>query len=153
MVRRKAKRGLGGSPGPVQYPPRRLRFGRRQHTLSSSKRAGSDTRLEARRDARLSSRRRRPRLPNPIQFASSRYFRGPEVRALSEIQKTHRYLIRDAANEAVKRIGKDAEIEDSPRLDHDTQDVSGTREIAGTIYRRSRTAASSLRISNVCRVD
>ena len=52
------------------------------------------------------------------------------------IQKTHRYLIRDAANEAVKRIGKDAEIEDSPRLDHDTQDVSGTPEIAGTIYRK-----------------
>ena len=58
------------------------------------------------------------------------------MRALSEIQKTHRYLIRDAANEAVKRIGKDAEIEDSPRLDHDTQDVSGTPEIAGTIYRK-----------------
>jgi hypothetical protein len=52
------------------------------------------------------------------------------------IQKTHRYLIRDAANEAVKRIGTDVDIEDSPRLDHDTQDVSGTPEIAGTIYRK-----------------
>jgi len=52
------------------------------------------------------------------------------------IQKAHRYLIRAAASEAVKRIGKDADIEDSPRLDHDTQDVSGTPEIAGTIYRK-----------------
>jgi hypothetical protein len=51
-------------------------------------------------------------------------------------QRTHRYLIRDAAKEAVKRIGADADIEDSPRLDHDTQNVSGTPEIAGTIYRK-----------------
>jgi hypothetical protein len=51
-------------------------------------------------------------------------------------QKNHRYLIRDVASEAVKRIGRDADIEDSPRLDHDTQDVSGTPEIAGTIYKK-----------------
>jgi hypothetical protein len=51
-------------------------------------------------------------------------------------QKTHKYLIRDAENEAIKRLGADAEIDDSPRLDQDTQDVSGSPEIAGTIYRK-----------------
>ena len=51
-------------------------------------------------------------------------------------QNTHRYLIRDAAKEAVKRIGRDADVEDSPRLDHDTKDVPGTPEIAGTIFRK-----------------
>jgi hypothetical protein len=49
-------------------------------------------------------------------------------------QKTHRYLIRDAAKEAVKQVGKDADVEDSPRLDHDTKDIPGTPEIAGTIF-------------------
>jgi hypothetical protein len=51
-------------------------------------------------------------------------------------QKTHRYLIRDAAKEAVKRIGRDVDVEDSPRLDHDTKDMPGTPEIAGTIFRK-----------------
>jgi hypothetical protein len=51
-------------------------------------------------------------------------------------QNTHRYLIRDAARHAVKRIGSDADVEDSPRLDHDTKDVPGTPEIAGTIFRK-----------------
>ncbi len=51
-------------------------------------------------------------------------------------QNTHRYLIRDAAKEAVKRIGRDADVEDSPRLDHDTKDAPGTPEIAGTIFRK-----------------
>ena len=51
-------------------------------------------------------------------------------------QNTHRYLIRDAAKKAVKRIGRDAEVEDSPRLDHDTKDVPGTPEISGTIFRK-----------------
>jgi hypothetical protein len=48
----------------------------------------------------------------------------------------HRYLIRAAAKEAVKRLGNDADVEDSPRLDHDTKNVSGTPEIAGTIFRK-----------------
>jgi hypothetical protein len=52
------------------------------------------------------------------------------------IEKAHRYLIRGAIEEAVKRIGKSAEVEDSPRLDHDTKDVPGTPEIAGTIFRK-----------------
>jgi hypothetical protein len=51
-------------------------------------------------------------------------------------QKTHRFLIRDAANEAIKRIGRDGSIDDSPRLDHDTQDVPGTPEIANSIYKK-----------------
>jgi hypothetical protein len=51
-------------------------------------------------------------------------------------QNTHRYLIRDAAKEAVKRIGRDVDVEDSPRLDQDTKNVPGTPEIAGTIFRK-----------------
>jgi hypothetical protein len=51
-------------------------------------------------------------------------------------QNTHRYLIRAAAKEAVKRIGRDVDVEDSPRLDHDTKNVPGTPEIAGTIFRK-----------------
>jgi hypothetical protein len=51
-------------------------------------------------------------------------------------QKTHRYLIRDAAKEAVKRLADDADVEDSPRLDHDTKDMPGTPEIAATIFRK-----------------
>jgi hypothetical protein len=51
-------------------------------------------------------------------------------------QNKHRYLIRAAAREAVKRIGRDADVEDSPRLDHDTRHVPGTPEIAGTIFRK-----------------
>jgi len=53
-------------------------------------------------------------------------------------QNTHRYLIRNAAKDAGKRIGTDADVEDSPRLDHDTNDVPGTPEIAGTIFRKIR---------------
>jgi hypothetical protein len=52
------------------------------------------------------------------------------------LQNTHRYLIRAAAKEALKRIGRDVDLEDSPRLDHDTKDVPGTPEIAGTIFRK-----------------
>jgi hypothetical protein len=52
------------------------------------------------------------------------------------IETTHRYLIRDAAKEAVKRIGRSADVEDSPRLDHDTKGVPGTPEVAGTIFRK-----------------
>jgi len=51
-------------------------------------------------------------------------------------QNTHRYLIRNATKDAVKRIGRDAEVEDSPRLDHDTKNAPGTPEIAGTIFRK-----------------
>jgi hypothetical protein len=56
-------------------------------------------------------------------------------------QNTHKYLIRDAAKEAVKRIGRDADVEYSPRLDHDTKDVPGTPEIAGSIFRKIQESA------------
>ena len=52
------------------------------------------------------------------------------------IEKTHRYLIRDAIEQALKRIGRNVNVEDSPRLDHDTKGVPGTPEIAGTIFRK-----------------
>jgi hypothetical protein len=51
-------------------------------------------------------------------------------------QNTLKYLIRDAAKNAVKRISRDAGVKDSPRLDHATKDVPGTPEIAGTIFRK-----------------
>jgi hypothetical protein len=63
-------------------------------------------------------------------------------------QNTHRYVIRDAAKEAVRRIGRDASVEDSPRLDHDTKDVSGTPERARSSG-RSRRAGPSSRISRL----
>ncbi len=47
-----------------------------------------------------------------------------------------RYLIREALEEAIRRIRLDAAIEDSPRLDHDTRDVSGTPAIADTIFKK-----------------
>jgi hypothetical protein len=50
-------------------------------------------------------------------------------------ERAHRYLIRAAIEEAVKRIGKNVDVEDSPRLDHDTKGIPGTPEIAGTIFR------------------
>jgi hypothetical protein len=46
----------------------------------------------------------------------------------------NKHLIRDAARDAVKRIGKDADVEESPRLDHDTKNLSGTPEVANAIF-------------------
>ena len=51
-------------------------------------------------------------------------------------EKGNRYLIRDAAKNALKRIGRDADVEESPRLDSDTQNVAGTPEIANTIFNK-----------------
>jgi hypothetical protein len=51
-------------------------------------------------------------------------------------EKTNRFLIRDAAKAAVQKLSKDAEVEDSPRLDHDTKDVPGLAELANTIFRK-----------------
>lgn len=45
-----------------------------------------------------------------------------------------RNVISDATKQALKRVRADAEVEDSPRLDHDTKGVSGAPEIAGTIF-------------------
>lgn len=48
--------------------------------------------------------------------------------------KIGRYLIRDAAKCAVSRLGKDVTVEESPRLDSDTQNTPGTPDIASTIF-------------------
>lgn len=42
----------------------------------------------------------------------------------------NKHLIRGAAKEAVKRISGDTEVKETPRLDHDTKDRSGTPEVA-----------------------
>lgn len=44
------------------------------------------------------------------------------------------YLIRDAAKDAVKLIAADNDVEESPRLDHDTAGLSGTPAIADSIF-------------------
>jgi len=49
---------------------------------------------------------------------------------------TNRFLIRDAAKEAIKKVYKDSEVEESPRLDHDTKDAPGLAEVASTIFRK-----------------
>lgn len=56
-------------------------------------------------------------------------------------EKTCRFLIRDAAKDAIKALGNDAEIEDSPRLDSDTQGVAGHPELARTIFGKIDEAA------------
>ncbi len=48
--------------------------------------------------------------------------------------KLNRYLIRDAAKIAVKRYAAVSVVEESPRLDSDTQNIPGTPEIAATIF-------------------
>ena len=52
-----------------------------------------------------------------------------------------KHLIRDAAKKAIKKLAKEAEIEDSPRLDSDTQGESGHPEIASTIFAKIDDAA------------
>jgi hypothetical protein len=53
----------------------------------------------------------------------------------------NRYFIRDATEVAIKRLASDLVFEHSPRLDHDTLDVSGSPEIVGTIINKIRTSA------------
>jgi len=50
------------------------------------------------------------------------------------------YLIRDAANRALKDIGAANEVEVVPRLDHDTKGEAGMPEIADTILRKIQQA-------------
>ncbi|MDB6172074.1 MAG: hypothetical protein JWL59_1385 [Chthoniobacteraceae bacterium] len=50
------------------------------------------------------------------------------------VKNDHQYFIRDAARVAIKRVRADGDIDDSPRLDSDTQNVAGTPEIAATIF-------------------
>jgi hypothetical protein len=51
-------------------------------------------------------------------------------------ENTNRFLVRDAAKAAIKRLVKDSDVEESPRLDHDTKDVPRLAEVAGTIFRK-----------------
>ena len=48
--------------------------------------------------------------------------------------KRNRYLIRDATKAAIKELAAGADLEESPRLDSDTQKVAGTPEVAATIF-------------------
>lgn len=50
--------------------------------------------------------------------------------------KGNRYLIRDALSEALKKINKDREIEESIRLDSDTAGVPGSPDITNTIFKK-----------------
>jgi hypothetical protein len=51
-----------------------------------------------------------------------------------------RDLIRGAAGSALTRIAQDVGLEDSTRLDSDTENVSGTPDIANTIYEKIASA-------------
>jgi hypothetical protein len=49
-----------------------------------------------------------------------------------------RYLIRDAAKKAVKKLSGHGSVREAPSLDHDTKDEPGTPHIAETIQRKIR---------------
>lgn len=51
-------------------------------------------------------------------------------------RKLSRDVIHGATEAAIARLAIDATLEDSPRLDHDTQGVAGAPEITGTIFRK-----------------
>jgi hypothetical protein len=51
-------------------------------------------------------------------------------------RKVTRDLVRASIDTAVHRIAQDVGLEDSPRLDSDTTGVSGTPDIANTIYEK-----------------
>ncbi len=55
-------------------------------------------------------------------------------------RKLTRDVVHDAAAAAIARLRLDADLEDSPRLDHDTEGASGTPEIAATIFSKIRSA-------------
>ena len=52
------------------------------------------------------------------------------------LKRFNHYFIRDAAKEAVRHVTKEADLEESPRVDYDTWNIPGTPEIAGTIFRK-----------------
>ena len=51
-----------------------------------------------------------------------------------------RGFIKNAAEKALKVLMKSGEVQDAPRLDHATKEVSGTPELAGTIYAKIEAA-------------
>jgi hypothetical protein len=56
----------------------------------------------------------------------------------------NKHLIRDAARDAVKRISQSNDVEESPRLDHDTKGLSGTPEVANSIFTKIERAGMFL---------
>lgn len=54
--------------------------------------------------------------------------------------KSNHYFIRDVLKKALKKLGKENLVE-APRLDHDTQGVPGTPDIANTIFEKIRSAS------------
>jgi hypothetical protein len=52
------------------------------------------------------------------------------------LSEYNHYFIRDAAKKAAKLVERDAEVDESPRVDYDTWNIPGTPEIAGTIFKR-----------------
>jgi hypothetical protein len=50
--------------------------------------------------------------------------------------KCNRYFIRDALRSALLQLSRDETVEDSPRLDHDTDGVPGTPSISDTIFEK-----------------
>lgn len=56
-------------------------------------------------------------------------------------RKTTRDFLEEAARLALERVGSDATLEDSPRLDRDTLGISGLPDISGTIYRKIEQSA------------
>jgi hypothetical protein len=55
--------------------------------------------------------------------------------------QVNRFLIRDVLDGASRSIKNDLSVEDSPRLDYDTRGVSGTPEIASTIFSKIKRCA------------
>ena len=51
-----------------------------------------------------------------------------------------RGFIKNAAEKALKALMKSGEVQDAPRIDHATNEVSGTPELAGTIYAKIEAA-------------
>src|SRR5262245_26444562 len=56
----------------------------------------------------------------------------------------NKHLIRGAAKAAVKRVAADGDVEESPRLDHDTKGLSGTPEVAREIFTKIERAGMFL---------
>src|SRR5258708_4138865 len=50
-------------------------------------------------------------------------------------EKLNRYLVRDALKDAVKRV-RATSLTESPRIDHDTKDISGTPDVFLTILEK-----------------
>ena len=51
-------------------------------------------------------------------------------------KEQHHYFLRDVLRDAIRDISADSKVEESPRLDHDTQGKSGTPDISTTIFEK-----------------